>query len=141
MENNQKLFRKTLFYGIISMMLAITYVICSIKKLCNPTVASFLGIFALAFSFLAVEFYQKTGETTAVILFIINHKQKEITGIETTVDIAIEMINKYKGQEKPDIDYLGIKSFRKFIKDYNEEYSYEIIDSFENFYCLLTNNN
>ena len=139
--NNQKCFRKTLFYGITSIVLAIIYVICSIKQLCSPVVTSFLGIFALAFPFLAVKFYWETGETTVVILFVVNHEQKKITGIETTVDVAVETVNKYKEQEKPDIDYLGEKSFKKFIEDYNEKYSYEIIDSFETFSCLLTNRN
>ena len=91
----------------------------------------------MAFSFIAIKNYWKTGETTSVILFIINHEKKEIVGVETTVGVAIEVIDKYKGKEELEIDYLGAKSFRKFIEEYNEEYSYELIGGFEAFLKLI----
>lgn len=136
-NNNQYLFKKTIFFTILGLIFATIYAMLYIKKTQSPISTTICGIFALAFSFIAIKNYWKTGETTSVILFIINHEKKEIVGVETTVGAAIEVIDKYKEKEELEIDYLGAKSFRKFIEEYNEEYSYELIDGFEAFLKLI----
>lgn len=136
-NNNQYFFKKTILFTVLGLMSAITYAIFYIKKIQNPVLTTVFGILALAFSFIAMKNYWKTGETTSVILFTVNHEKKEIIGVETTVDTAIEITNKYKEKQELEIDYLGTKSFKKFIKQYNENYSYEIINGFGAFLKLI----
>ena len=116
-NNNQYLFKKTIFFTILGLIFATIHAMLYIKKTQSPISTTICGIFALAFSFIAIKNYWKTGETT--------------------VGNAIEVIDKYKEKEELEIDYLGSKSFRKFIEEYNEEYSYELIDGFEAFLKLI----